>query len=428
MGRAAAYAAKGNYQLAFVDANEGIRLNPHHSIGYANRGIAYAGKGDYDLAIKDYSEAIRLDPRGAWLYANRGEAYGYKGDYDRAITDLNEAIRLSPIIAFAFSTRGDVYRKKREYGRALVDHDRAVKLDANSVEVYFNRGRTYEAKGEKEKAAEDYKRALAMLPKTAWQIAQQDKARERLSALQAAPPPRPAASKSSVSIGRRIALVIGNGSYRVGPLQNPGNDAAAVATTLRDILKFDKVIFRRDLVAESFRAALREFSRETVGADLGMVYFAGHGTEVGGRNYLIPVDAALTKASDLELETVALDAVLAQLDGVRKLRLVILDACRNNAFPLAGATRRTGRGLSRIEPDENTLVIYAAKDGTTADDGVGGAHSPFTAALLKHIATPGLELRFLFGKVRDDVLVATRRAQQPYVYGTLGGEPVFLRP
>src|SRR5262249_27429525 len=157
--------------------------------------------------------------------------------------------------------------------------------------------------------------------------------------------------------------------------------------------------------------------------DLGVIYFAGHGTEVGGRNFLIPVDAMLARAGDLDLEAVALDTVLRQLAGVRTLKLVILDACRNNAFPLApvaGAHPSVSRGLARIEAEDNTVVVYAAKEGPTAADGSGRKHSPFTESLLRHISTPGLEVHYLFREVRDDVLLATGRVQQPHVYGTLG--------
>lgn len=226
---------------------------------------------------------------------------------------------------------------------------------------------------------------------------------------------------------KRIALVIGNADYKVGPLANPLNDAAAVAEAFEKQLKFDKVILRRNLDSDAFRAALRELARETSGAEIGVVYFAGHGIEVAGRNYLIPTDAALAAARDIELEAIALDTVLGQLDGVRKLKLVMLDACRNNPFALAGGKRSITRGLGRIEPEGNTLIAYAAKDGTTAEDGTG-RHSPFTAAVLKRIATPGLDVRRLFGYVSDDVMAATNRAQEPYLYGRLGGEEIYLTP
>lgn len=225
---------------------------------------------------------------------------------------------------------------------------------------------------------------------------------------------------------RRVALVIGNADYKIGPLQNSVNDATAVAGAL-DKLGFDKIILRKNLGFDGFRAALLEMARESAGADLGVVFFARHGTEVNGRNFLIPVDATLPTAGHLDLEAVPLDAVLNQLGGVTKLKLVILDACRNNLFPLAGGKRSVSRGLSRIEPEDNTLVVYAAKDGTTADDGKG-RHSPFTDAFLKHLVKQGLDVRRLFGYVRDDVMVTTNRRQQPHLYGTLGGSEIFLYP
>jgi uncharacterized caspase-like protein len=233
---------------------------------------------------------------------------------------------------------------------------------------------------------------------------------------------------ASPADAKRVALVIGNADYRIGPLSNPGNDAAAVATALQKQLKFDTVVLQRNLGADAFRTALRDMARASRGADVGVIFFAGHGVEVGGRNFLIPVDANLAAARDVELEAIALDTVLAQLDGVTRLKLVILDACRNNPFALAGAARSVRRGFAAVEPEGNTLVAYAAKDGTTADDGEGQPNSPFTEALLKHMVRPGLEIRQLFGYVRDEVIAATGRQQQPFLYGSLGGQGVFLYP
>jgi formylglycine-generating enzyme required for sulfatase activity len=226
---------------------------------------------------------------------------------------------------------------------------------------------------------------------------------------------------------RRVALVIGSAEYRIGPLANPVNDAEAVAAAFKTQLGFDKVLLRRNLAFDGFRAALIELAQEVAGAEVAAVYFAGHGTEVAGKNYLIPVDARLARSGDLGLEAISLELVLEQLAGASRLKLVILDACRNNLFPLAGGRRAVPRGLGRIEPEDNTLVVYAAKDGTTADDGAGQRHSPFTQALLKHLATPGLEVRLVFGRVRDDVVAATSPVQTPHVYGTLGGAEVYLK-
>jgi hypothetical protein len=236
-----------------------------------------------------------------------------------------------------------------------------------------------------------------------------------------------AALKALPAEAKRVALVVGNAEYKIGGLANPVNDASAVAEAFDKRLRFDSVILRKNLGAEAFRSALLEFAREAAGADIGVVYFAGHGTEVGGKNFLIPVDATLARASALALEAIPLETVLEQLDGVRKLRLVILDACRNNLFQLSGARRSMGRGLVRVEPESNTLVAFAAKEGTTADDGKG-RHSPYTAALLTHIATPGLEINLLFRRVRTDVLATTGGSQQPAEYHSLGATEIFLVP
>jgi len=225
---------------------------------------------------------------------------------------------------------------------------------------------------------------------------------------------------------KRIALVIGNSAYGLGSLPNPVNDASAVASALSQ-LGFDKVILKKDLAAEGMRKALRELGRDAVGSDIAVIFFAGHGMELAGRNYLLPVDVRLERASDVELEAISLDIALQQLDGARRLKLVVLDACRSNVFRFAGGKRDASRGLARIEPEDNTLVAYAARAGTTADDGVGRRHSPFTTALLKHIATPGLDVRILLGRVRDEVMAATHREQQPHIYGTLGGQAIYLK-
>ncbi len=152
--------------------------------------------------------------------------------------------------------------------------------------------------------------------------------------------------------------------------------------------------------------------------------------EVAGENWLIPVSAELRSDADVESEAISLRSVSLQVSRARKLGLVILDACRNNPFAAkmkrSISTRAVTRGLAPSEPSENVLIAYAARDGTTASDG-DGRNSPFTASLLRHIETPGLEISFLFRRVRDDVMEATRREQQPFVYGSLSKEEIYLR-
>jgi uncharacterized caspase-like protein len=231
---------------------------------------------------------------------------------------------------------------------------------------------------------------------------------------------------------KRVALVIGNSAYQNAPLlPNPVNDSATMELTFRQA-GFDVVEARHDLTALETRRALRDFADKASDADIAVIYYAGHGIEVDGANYLIPVDARLERDNDVYDEAFSLDRVLVAVEPAKKLRLVILDACRDNPFAKTMkrtiASRAIGRGLAKVEPNgPNTLIAYSAKAGSTAADG-DGKNSPFTLALTKHLTTPGLDVRRAFGFVRDDVLKATANHQEPFVYGSLGGDDVPLVP
>jgi uncharacterized caspase-like protein len=231
---------------------------------------------------------------------------------------------------------------------------------------------------------------------------------------------------------KRVALVIGNANYQnVAPLPNPVNDSAKMAATLKDA-GFDVVDSRRDLSAAETRRALRDFADRSRDADIAVVYYAGHGIEVDGGNYLIPVDARLERDTDVYDEALSLDRILIAIEPAKKLRLVILDACRDNPFSRSMkrtvASRAIGQGLAKVEPTSpNVLIAYSAKAGSTAADG-DGTNSPFTVALSKHLTRPGLDVRRAFGFVRDEVLKTTGNKQEPFVYGSLGGEDVALVP
>src|SRR5712672_2483222 len=231
---------------------------------------------------------------------------------------------------------------------------------------------------------------------------------------------------------KRVALVIGNSAYQnVAQLPNPVNDGATIAATLKDA-GFDVVDSRHDLPAAETRRVLRDFADRARDADIAVVYYAGHGIEVDGTNYLIPVDAKLERDTDVYDEAFSLDRVLLAIEPAKQLRLVILDACRDNPFAKTMkrtvASRAIGQGLAKIEPTSpNMLIAYSAKAGSTAADG-DGKNSPFTVALSEHLTTPGLDVRRAFGFVRDDVLKTTGNRQEPFVYGSLGGNDVPLVP
>jgi outer membrane protein assembly factor BamD (BamD/ComL family) len=228
----------------------------------------------------------------------------------------------------------------------------------------------------------------------------------------------------------KFALVIGNGAYQNVPeLPNPPHDAGDVAAAFRRLGFSVRLV--TNATYDDMRRALLDFSQKARNSDMAVVYFAGHGMEVGGENWLIPIDAELKTDLDTEQEAISLRAIMLMVSTASKLGLVVLDACRNNPF-LAKmkrtiATRGISRGLSSIEPTNNVLVAYAAKDGTTAADG-NGRNSPFTSAFLKYVETPGLEVTFLFRDVRDDVIAATHSEQQPFVYGSLSREAIYLKP
>jgi uncharacterized caspase-like protein len=230
---------------------------------------------------------------------------------------------------------------------------------------------------------------------------------------------------------KRVALILGNSIYQnVPPLSNPINDGAVMAATFKNA-GYD-VVSRFDLSALDTRRVLRDFADRARDADIAVVYYAGHGMEVDGTNYLIPVDAKLERDTDIYDEAFSLDRILVAVEPAKQLRLVILDACRDNPFARnmkhSLASRSVGRGLAKIEPaSPNTLIAYSAKAGSTAQDG-DGKNSPFTTALAQHLTKPGLDIRKAFGFVRDDVLKNTGNRQEPFVYGSLGGNDVPLVP
>jgi hypothetical protein len=344
-----------------------------------------------------------------------------------------------------------------DFAHALADHDAEVRLTPRTPAPYMQRGATYEAMERYDQALADYRqgfvlgavgdRAVHAIRRVEQRLA------ERASAAPAAPatpqtplrttavagtpgPATPSTPGPTAVTARpevRVALVIGNSTYAHTPrLTNPRADAPAVADALRRV-GFTQVTLHLDLAHDALVNALKTFATAADRADWAIVYFAGHGLEVSGVNYLVPIDAALATDRDITFEAVPLDQVLQAVEGARKLHLVILDACRDNPFVHSmthalAATRSLSVGLATIEPEGATLVAFAAKHGQTAMDGAGST-SPFVAALIKNIETPGLEINVLFRKVRDDVLAATGKRQEPFTYGSLPSEPFyFLKP
>jgi uncharacterized caspase-like protein len=226
---------------------------------------------------------------------------------------------------------------------------------------------------------------------------------------------------------KRVALVIGNSAYKNIPrLENPVNDATLMADTLRS-LGFNLIGNRAqlDLDKTAIDNAIQSFSQQVQGADVGLFYYAGHGVQVRGSNYLVPVGANLEREADVDFQLVDIALVMRQMESAgTKLNLVILDACRNNPFGGRGLRGAQG-GLAQMPASEGTLISYATQPGGVAQDGTSG-NSPYTRALAQTMRKPGLDILRLFNEVGLNVKQATGGAQLPWVSSSpIDGNFVF---
>jgi hypothetical protein len=326
-----------------------------------------------------------------------------------------------------------VWRTKGDSNRAIADLDQAIKTNPKAISAHVDRGRAHESRNEREKAVADFKTALALSTTDERAKRAQETARSRLALLTAAAS-TPASSGPKLSPGpqglkSRVALVIGNGAYvNAGPLPNPANDARAVAGVLRE-MGFD-VSEGVNLDHRSQERLVRDFLRKAATAGIALLFYAGHGMQVDGKNYLVPVDAKLTARTDLSFETLELDKIIAGLDDESRTNILILDACRDNplAKNFARTASRSASSPAGLAPVSNvgsgTLIAYATAPDQVALDGDTG-NSPFTAALIKHLRTPGLEVRQMLTRVRAEVIAATQRKQVPWDKSSLLGD-VYL--
>ena len=233
---------------------------------------------------------------------------------------------------------------------------------------------------------------------------------------------------------RRVALVIGNGDYAFSPLRNPASDAKDVAATLRR-LGFE-VDLREDAGRRSMRESIRGFVLRARSYDVRLFYYAGHGVQVNGKNYLIPTDADIRAEDDIPANSVEVTELLERLgQNDSGVNIVILDACRNNPFADGATIVADGRrlkfrgatpaGLAAVEAPAGTLVAFSTSPGAVAIDGVGHPHSLYTKHLLNNLATPGLPVEQLFKRVRIGVIQETRRQQVPWESSSLMGDFCF---
>jgi tetratricopeptide (TPR) repeat protein len=468
--RGIAYSYKGDEERALADYDLCLQLRPTYGSAYNNRGLIFMRRGElqraleefnlavkhisndqsrylhhynrarvegllklYDASLADYAEAQKVNPDGPQVSVYRCITYTSMGKFDEALADCNAALAKTPNQLYTLTSRANAHLGKGNLDAALSDYDQVLKINPNYVRAYVGRGQLFEKRRNLAAARTDYRQAASAVQARRDDIdttLARAVAKERLEALlgTAAPAGKASPSTPQPAAQRKVALIVGNGAYRsVEPLANPPRDAKLMASTFRE-LGFATVTLVPDLTRDKFFATLHEFGVEAEKADWAVVYYAGHGMEIGGVNYLIPVDARLKADSDAETQAVALEQVIASVAGARKLRLVILDACRDNPFEKTMqrtiALKLVNRGFSNIEPEAGFMVVYAAKHGETALDG-DSSNSPFATVLARVIKEPKIEVRKLFDIVRDDVWKATNRTQQPFTYGSLPGREDF---
>jgi tetratricopeptide (TPR) repeat protein len=470
--RGIAYSYKGDDERALADYDLCLQLRPTYGSAYNNRGLIFMRRGElqraldefnlavkhiandqsrflhhynrarvegllkqYDASLADYAEAQKVNTDGPQVPAYRCITYTSMGKFDEALADCNTALAKAPNQIYTLTSRANAYLGKGNLDAALGDYDQVLKINPNYVRAYVGRGQLFEKRRNLPAARADYRaaaNAVAVRREDIDTTLARAIAKERLEVLlgtAAAPPAGKASPSTPQPAGpRKVALIIGNGAYKnVEPLANPPRDAKLIASTFRE-LGFATVTLVPDLGRDKFFATLHEFGQEAEKADWAVVYYAGHGMEIGGVNYLIPVDARLKADSDAETQAVALEQVIASVAGARKLRLVMLDACRDNPFEKTMqrtiALKLVNRGFSNIEPEAGFMVVYAAKHGETALDG-DSLNSPFATVLARVIKEPRIEVRKLFDIVRDDVWKVTNRTQQPFTYGSLPGREDF---
>ncbi|WP_287383704.1 caspase family protein [Mesorhizobium sp.] len=233
------------------------------------------------------------------------------------------------------------------------------------------------------------------------------------------------------AVERRVAFVIGNSDYKeISALKNPAKDVVDVSNTFRSA-GFD-VFVASNLTKLQFEGQFRNYLAAVDGADVAVVYYSGHGFQIGGENFLIPVDASLKDAADVEVQAIKLNDVLQQMRSKSKIQVIILDACRNNPFPRKDYWLRdqlitaSGTGLAQVRSSLNTLIAFATEPGAVAYDGAGDL-SPFSFAFSRRALAPNQEIRTVLATVRRDVVEATKGLQVPWENSSLIDEVVLMR-
>ncbi|CAN7557387.1 tetratricopeptide repeat protein [Bradyrhizobium sp. LjRoot220] len=410
-----------------------LEKDPKDAKALNTRALAYIGMKQFDHAIVDLEAALSLDPKNGMYQVNKSSILREMGRIDEAIALLSSVVFESPNAPNAYLNRGVAWRVKGDMDSASKDFDEAIRLNPTYIDAFANRGLVLEAQGNAAKAAEAYRSALSQKQGGVFLKRYQRMAQARLDVIDASSGRTELADPQKRN--RRIALVIGNSAYKhAGHLANPSNDATKISQALRDI-GFE-VTDGVNLDQSTMRKIFGEFLADAPSANVAVVFYAGHGMQVNGKNYLVPIDFEINNDKDASTSMVDVDFILSGLDDQIRTNIIILDACRNNPM-LSEQKGAGGRGFSRVSGlaapsglgagaalGAGTLLAFATAPGQVASDGEG-TNSPFSTALGRHISTPGLEVQQMLTRVRSDVVAATKSKQVPWSNSSLLGE-VFL--
>lgn len=440
-----ALSQKGEPKAALADLDTSIALRSDDFGAFGTRAGIHKVLGDFDKALADIDRCIRLAPRMAAARTVRGDILREKGDLEAALADYATALKMDPTEVAAFKGRSLVFRSRGRLKEAEAELLRAMALDNRLAELFTAQGQLAESNGDLAKAREAYAKALTLprsvrfTDKTGSPIfdatRSQATARARLAVLDAAQ--REPEAQPPGAAPKKLALVIGNGAYAAAAsLPNPVNDARLIARNLRAIgFETTEGI---DLKRDGMRKDVNDFLRKAPAATIALIYYAGHGVQIDGKNYLVPVDSRLDGGRDALGDLIDLDFIMAGLDDKLRANVIVLDACRDNPFAAKAAEQAdASRSLgvrSGLAPQSGlatggtlgagTLLAFATAPGQVALDGEGD-NSPFSGALGRHITTPGLELQQMLTRVRSEVVASTKGKQVPWSNSSLLGE-VYL--
>ncbi len=445
--RAVAYTQKADYKAALADYDISISIDPNKFGSWGSRAGVHKTMGEYDKALADIDKSIQLAPTFPLARAVRGDILRAKGDADGALREYDKALKMDPTDVGSLSSRSTANRIAGRFKEAEADLLRAMAIDNRVAELYTSQGQLAESNQDIAKARDSYRRALT-LPRSVRFMNKpgmplldgtraQATAQARLAVLDGAPGNSDDAKTPTADAPKKLALVIGNGAYAgVAPLPNPASDARLLVQQLRQIgFEATQGI---DLKGEDMRRQVNDFLLKAPTANIALIYYAGHGVQIEGKNYLVPVDARLNDGKNSLGELIDLDFIMAGLDDKLRANIIVLDACRNNPFEQTiGAQANAGRAIairSGLAPQAGlstgatlgagTLLAFATAPGQVALDG-DGSNSPFSSALGRHITTPGLELQQMLTRVRSEVVSATKGKQVPWSNSSLLGE-VYL--